>query len=112
MKMKKIKRFEYFSKINKKKKRMELSNYYSMDECVDRKKVTTTLKKYVKEGKIEYNLDKTTDVFHLKDIDLEEVDIDLLIELFDKNDVFPYLDYEEEDEDDDRYDDYDEDDDY
>jgi hypothetical protein len=92
---------------------MELSNYYSMDECVDIKKVTTTLKKYVKEGKIEYNLDKTTDVFHLKDIDLEEVDIDLLIELFDKNDVFPYLDYEEEDEDDDdRYDDYDEDDDY
>jgi hypothetical protein len=92
---------------------MELSNYYSMDECVDRKKVTTTLKKYVKEGKIEYNLDKTTDVFHLKDIDLEEVDIDLLIELFDKNDVFPYLDYDDEDDDeDDRYDDYDGDDDY
>ena len=85
---------------------MELSNYYSMDECVDRKKVTTTLKKYVKEGKIEYNLDKTTDVFHLQDLDLEEEDIDLLIELFDKNDVFPYLDYEDEDGDDGGYDDY------
>ena len=55
---------------------MELSNYYSMDECVDRKKVTTTLKKYVKEGKIEYNLDKTTDVLQLQDLDLEEEDID------------------------------------
>lgn len=92
---------------------MELSNYYSMDECVDRKKVTTTLKKYVKEGKIEYNLDKTTDVFHLQDLDLEEEDIDLLIELFDKNDVFPYLDYEDdEDDDDDRYGDYDDEDEY
>lgn len=90
---------------------MELSNYYSMDECVDRKKVTTTLKKYVKEGKIEYTLDKTTDVFHLQDLDLEEEDIDLLLDLFDKNDVFPYLDYDDDDEDD-RYGDYDDEDEY
>ena len=90
---------------------MELSNYYSMDECVDRKKVTTTLKKYVKEGKIEYNLDKTTDVFHLQDLDLEEEDIDLLLDLFDKNDVFPYLDYDD-DEEEDRYGDYDDEDEY
>lgn len=91
---------------------MELSNYYSMDECVDRKKVTTTLKKYVKEGKIEYNLDKTTDVFHLQDLDLEEEDIDLLLDLFDKNDVFPYLDYEDEDDEEDQYGDYDDEDEY
>lgn len=78
---------------------MELFNYYSMDECVDIKKVTTTLKKYVKEGKISYNLDKNTDVFHLQDLDLEEEDIELLIELFDKNDVFPYLDRDDEDDD-------------
>jgi hypothetical protein len=90
---------------------MELSNYYSMDECVDRKKVTTTLKKYVKEGKIEYTLDKTTDVFHLQDLDLEEEDIDLLLDLFDKNDVFPYLDYDD-DEEEDRYGDYDDEDEY
>ena len=90
---------------------MELSNYYSMDECVDRKKVTTTLKKYVKEGKIEYTLDKTTDVFHLQDLDLEEEDIDLLLDLFDKNDVFPYLDYDD-DEEEGRYGDYDDEDEY
>ena len=40
---------------------------------------------------------------------LEEEDIDLLLDLFDKNDVFPYLDYEDEDGDDGGYDDYDED---
>jgi hypothetical protein len=85
---------------------MELFNYYSMDECVDIKKVTTTLKKYVKEGKIAYNLDKNTDVFHLQDLDLEEEDIELLIELFDKNDVFPYLDRDDEDDD---FSDFDED---
>lgn len=86
---------------------MELFNYYSMDECEDRKKVISALKKYVKEGKIEYTLDKNTDVFHLEDLDLEEEDIDFLIELFDKNDVFPYLDYgDDEDNEDGGYDDY------
>jgi hypothetical protein len=86
---------------------MKLYNYYSLDECVDRKKVTATLKRYVKEGKIEYDLDKTTDVFHLEDLDLEEEDIELLVELFDSNDVFPYLDYDDEDDNEDGgYDDY------
>jgi len=85
---------------------MELFNYYSMDECIDRKKITSTLKKYVKEGKIDYSLDKTTDVLHIEDLDLEEEDIELLVDLFDKNDVFPYLDYEDEDNEDGGYDDY------
>ncbi len=86
---------------------MKLYNYYSLDECVDRKKVIAALKRYVKEGKIEYDLDKTTDVFHLEDLDLEEEDVEQLLELFDSNDVFPYLDYEDEDDDEDGgYDDY------
>ena len=84
---------------------MKLFNYYSMDECVDRKKVTDALKKLVKEGKVEYDLDKTTDVFHLEDLDLEEEDIRKLVDLFDRNDVFPYLDYDDED-DEDGFDDY------
>jgi hypothetical protein len=89
----------------------ELNNWYSLDECVDMKKITTTLKKFVKEGKIDYNIDKAKDLLHIEDLDLEEEDIDLLVELFDKNDVFPYLDYEEDD-DEDRYDDYDDEDEY
>jgi hypothetical protein len=90
---------------------MKLFNYYSMDECVDRKKVTDALKKLVNDGKVEYDLDKTTDVFHLEDLDLEEEDIRKLVDLFDRNDVFPYLDYDDEDEEDgfdDYYDDEDE----
>ena len=91
---------------------MNLYNWYSLDECIDRKKIIDTLKKFDKEGKIEYELDKNTDVFHLTDLDLEEEDVRKLTELFDENDVFPYLDYE--DEDDDFYDDdfYDDEDDY
>lgn len=84
---------------------MKLFNYYSMDECVDRKKVTDALKKLVNDGKVEYDLDKTTDVFHLEDLDLEEEDIRKLVDLFDRNDVFPYLDYDDED-DEDGFDDY------
>ena len=86
---------------------MKLFNYYSLDECVDRKGVIATIKRFVKEGKLSYDLDKTTDVFHIEDLDLEEEDVEELVELFDNNDVFPYLDYEDEDEDEDGgYDDY------
>ena len=50
------------------------------------------------------------EVFKIEDLDLEEVEIEELIELFDENDVFPYLDRDEEDDDYDDfgYDDYDE----
>jgi hypothetical protein len=89
----------------------ELHNWYSLDECVDRKKITAKLKKFVKEGKIDYNIDKAKDLLHIEDLDLEEEDIELLVDLFDSNDVFPYLDYDDEDEDD-RFDDYDDEDEY
>ena len=46
---------------------MELFNYYSLDECTDRKKVISTLKKLEKEGKIEYELEKSTDIFEIED---------------------------------------------
>jgi hypothetical protein len=86
---------------------MKLFNYYSLDECVDRKGVIATIKRFVKEGKLSYDLDKTTDVFHIEDLDLEEEDVEKLVELFDNNDVFPYLDYEDDDDNEDGgYDDY------
>ena len=44
---------------------------------------------------------------HIEDLDLEEDDVEKLVELFDNNDVFPYLDYEDdEDNEDGGYDDY------
>lgn len=89
---------------------MKLFSYYSLDECADRKKVIGVLKGFVKEGKIEYDLDKNTDVFRIEDLDLEEEDIEDLLEMFDENEVFPYLEFEDdEDDEDDMYGGYDED---
>ncbi len=90
---------------------MELERYYSLDECTDRKKVISILKKLEKEGKIEYELEKSTDIFEIEDLDLEDDDIEELLSMFESLDVFPYLD-KDDDEDDDNYgdeDDYDND---
>ena len=81
---------------------MELYNYYSLDEAINRKEVLKRLKQLQKESKIKFELDG--EVFKIQDLDLEEAEVDELIELFDKNDVFPYLDRDDEDSDDDLYD--------
>ena len=87
---------------------MELHNYYSLDEAIDRKTVLKRLKQLQKESKIEFELDG--EVFKIEDLDLEEEEIEELVELFDDNDVFPYLDRDEDDDYDDfGYDDYDDD---
>jgi hypothetical protein len=89
--------------------KMELYDYYNLDECVDRKKVIATLKKFKKEGKIDYSLDG--EELRLEDLDLDDTEIEYLSELFDENDVFPNPD--KEDGEDDFYSDYDDyDDDY
>lgn len=85
---------------------MKLFNYYTLDECKDRKKVFEKLDQLVNDGKIEYEMDDR-DIFSIKDLDLEESDIDDVNELFDSEDVFPYLENSDEDEDEDGFDDYD-----
>lgn len=85
---------------------MKLFNYYTLDECKDRKKVFEKLDQLVDDGKIEYEMDDR-DIFSIKDLDLEESDIDDVNELFDSEDVFPYLENSDEDEDEDGFDDYD-----
>jgi hypothetical protein len=87
----------------------ELFNYYSLDECTDKKEVLKKLKSLKKEGKVEFNLDG--DVFQIKDIDLEEDEVTELVELFEKTDVFPYLEIDEDEDEDDYYD-YDDEDNY
>lgn len=86
---------------------MELSNYYNLVECIDRKGVISILKKFKKEGKISYALDG--DELNVEDLDLDEDEIDYLCDFFDKNDVFPNLDKEDDDLDeyDDDFGDYD-----
>lgn len=88
---------------------MKLFNYYSLDECKSRDKVIDRLDELKNEGKIEYDMD-TRDIFRIEDIDLDESEIEDLNEMFDKEEVFPYLDYEEDDEDD--SDDYSDEDDF
>ena len=88
---------------------MELSNtYYSLDECIDIDTVMKKLKELENAGKIEYSID--TDILKIDDIDLMDLEISSLENLFDDNDIFPYLDRYDEDEDDldDYFDDFDE----
>ena len=78
---------------------MELFNFYSLDECLDLKKVKKRLTQLQKEGKIEYSHD--SDILKIQDLDLDEDEVSELLDLFEKNDVFPYLDKNEDDEEDD-----------
>lgn len=92
---------------------MELFNYYSLDECPERKVIKKRLTQLEDEGKIDFSLDG--DILKIKDLDLDEDEVAELVEMFDKYDVFPYPDYEEglEDDEDDYYNDgFDEEDDY
>jgi len=90
---------------------MELFNYYSMDECPERKVIKKRLTQLEEEGKIDFDIDG--DILKIKDIDLDEDEVTELVEMFDKYDVFAYPDYEEGLEDEDEYyDDFEEEDDY
>jgi hypothetical protein len=89
--------------------KMELYDYYNLDECVDRKKVISVLKKLKKEGKINYSLDG--EILKFEDLELDDLELKNLSDLFDENAVFPEVD-KEEDDDDDYYDFEDYDDDY
>jgi hypothetical protein len=87
---------------------MELFNYYSLDECPERKVIKKRLSQLEDEGKIDFKLDG--DILKVSDIDLDEDEVAELVEMFDKYDVFPYPDYEEGlDDEDDYYDGFDDD---
>jgi hypothetical protein len=85
---------------------MTLFDYYSLDEAVNRKEVISILKSLKKEGKINYELEM--DIFKIEDIDLDESELSELLDLFSDNDVFPYLERDEFEDEDDYYDDEDE----
>ena len=76
---------------------MDLYNYYSLDEVIDRKSVLSKLKQLKKEGKIDYSVED--DVVKIEDLDLDETETEELLEVFDQNDVFPYLDRDEDEDD-------------
>jgi hypothetical protein len=72
----------------------ELCSNYNLDECIDRKLITTKLKQLEKDGKIDFKV--SGDILKIEDIDLEDSDIDTLIKLFEDNDVFEEPDYEDD----------------
>ena len=49
-----------------------LFNYYSLDECIDKKLVMNELKSLKADGKIEYSVDHG-DILKIVDIDLEAI---------------------------------------
>jgi len=68
---------------------MRLFNYYTLDEAINKKEVLSILKSLSKNGKISYELD--VDIFKIEDIDLDEDELLELLDIFDENDIFPYL---------------------
>jgi hypothetical protein len=89
---------------------MELFNFYNLDECVNKKKVLKKLNQLLDEGKIDFSVDR--EILKLEDLDLSESEVEDVAELLDSNDVFPYLDKEDDDDFYDGYDNYDDEDDY
>ena len=76
---------------------MELNNYYSLDEVLDRDIIIGTLKKLKRDSKIEFNLESgNIEYFFIEDIDLEENELEDLLDLFDENDVYPYLEIDDD----------------
>lgn len=83
---------------------MELFEYYTLDECIDKSTVLEKLDDLKNDGKITYTIDG--EILQIEDIDLEEYDIEDLKEIFEDNDVFPYLDRDSDNDDDEDYNDY------
>jgi hypothetical protein len=77
---------------------MDLFNYYNLDECLDKTKILKKLDDYKNDGKIEWSLEG--EILKIQDLDLEEGDIENLEKLFDKLDIFPYTEYDDENGDD------------
>lgn len=80
---------------------MELFKYYSLDEAyVNREIIIDRLKELESLSKIKFEIEDN-DILVIEDLDLEDSEIEELIEFFEDNDAFPYL--ERDDDDDDGY---------
>lgn len=82
---------------------MKLFKYYSLYEAYGNVDVIIDrLEQLQDKSKIEFELENS-DILLIRDIDLDDDEIEELIELFDDYDVVPYLERYEDDEDDDGY---------
>lgn len=78
---------------------MELFKYYSLDEAYgNRDIIIERLEELESKSKIEFEMENS-DVLMIEDIDLEDHEVEELLQFFEDNDVVPYLEREDEDED-------------
>jgi hypothetical protein len=83
---------------------MELNNYYSLDEVLDRDIIIGTLKKLKRDGKIDFYIESDNiEYFFIEELDIEDHELEDLLNLFDENDVYPYYDKDIDDNSDDDY---------
>ena len=71
-----------------------LFSYYSIDECLNIDKLYNELDKYADGGLLEYKLEDR-DIIKIEDLDLTEDEIEDIEKLLDSLDVFPYLGYDD-----------------
>lgn len=82
---------------------MKLFKYYSLYEAYGKIDfIIERLEQLQDKGKIEFELENS-DILIIRDLDLDDDEIEELVDFFDDNDVFPYLERDEDDEDDDSY---------
>ena len=78
---------------------MELFKYYSLDEAYgNRDIIIERLEELESKIKIKFEMENS-DVLMIEDIDLEDHEVEELLQFFEDNDVVPYLEREDEDED-------------
>ncbi len=75
---------------------MVLYSYYSLDEVISLKEVLLSLESLKNSGKLKYQLEG--DIVSIEDLELDHLDIVQIGELFDRNDVFPYLERDDDDD--------------
>ncbi len=76
---------------------MELEKYYSLDEVIDRDIIIGTLKKMKRDGFIDFKIEMSSvEYFSIDDLGLDENVLEDLLDLFEENDVLPYLDIDDD----------------
>lgn len=76
---------------------MKLHNYYSIDECNDETALYKKLDGFVKDNKIEYSQEDKY-LIKIVDVDLTEQEEEQLAKFLDSLEVYPFMDYEEDEE--------------
>lgn len=77
---------------------MDLFKYYSLDEAyTNRNDIIDKLNQLESLSKINFEIEDN-DILFIEDLELDEFEIEELLNFFDKNDVFPYLEREDDDD--------------